>query len=281
MKHRSRSSAGSTAAGDGAADVTAVVARLRAAGCVFAEEEADLLLAEAGSGPHLEELVGRRVAGLPLEQVLGWAQFRGHRVVVEPGVFVPRRRTELLVEEAVTLAATSRAPAPTVVVDLCCGTGAIGLAIASALGEVELHAADVDPVAVRCARRNVAGVGGTVHEGDLDAPLPASLRGRVSLLVACPPYVPTDALRLMPSEARRHEPRLALDGGPDGLDVVRRLAAVAVRWLAPGGHLLVEAGEPQIAAVARVFATHGLVPRVVVSEQLGARVVVGANPSAG
>ena len=111
------------------------------------------------------------------------------------------------------------------------------------------------------------------HAGDLDAPLPDSLRGRVSLLVACPPYVPTGSLRLMPSEARRHEPRRALDGGPDGLDVVRRLAAVALRWLAPGGHLLVEAGEPQIPAAVRVFATHRLVPRVVVSEELGARLV--------
>ena len=255
-----------------------LVERLRAAGCVFAEEEAALLVAAAGSPGELEEMVVRRVAGLPLEHIVGWAEFCGLRIALEPGVFVPRRRTELLVGEAVSLASPGA-----VVLDLCCGSGAIGVAIATALGRVEagpveLHAADVDPVAVRCARRNVEPVGGHVYEGDLAAPLPESLRGRVELLVACPPYVPTSSLPLMPPEARDHEPRVALDGGVDGLDIVRRLASVAAEWLAPGGHLLVESSEPQADATTVLFGGHGLATRVVSSEDLGATVVVGTKP---
>lgn len=260
-----------------AADVPALVARLRAAGCVFAEDEAALLVAEARSPEHLEAMVAQREAGLPLEQIVGWARFCGLRIVVEPGVFVPRRRTSLLVTEAATLAS-----AGSVVLDLCCGSGAIGVAVASAVsarlgaaGGVELHAVDVDPVAVRCARRNVEPLGGTVYEGDLDTPLPDRLRGQVDLVVACPPYVPTCSLRLMPPEARDHEPRVALDGGEDGLDVVRRLAAVAAGWLGPGGHLLVESSEPQADATVDLVERHGLSARVSRSDDLGATVVIG------
>jgi release factor glutamine methyltransferase len=251
----------------------ALVDTLRAAGCVFAEEEAALMVAEAASTDQLEDMVARRVAGLPLEQVVGWAQFCGLRIAVEPGVFVPRRRTELLVRQAAALVEPGA-----VVLDLCCGSGAIGVAVSAAVPQVELHAADIDPVAVRCARRNVEAAGGTVYEGDLDAPLPSSLRGRVDVLVACPPYVPTDSVRLMPPEARDHEPRRALDGGRDGLDVVRRLAGVAAAWLAPGGHLLVESSEPQAPSVIGLLATAGLAPRVVASEELGATVVLGSVP---
>src|SRR3954467_12713330 len=124
-----------------------LVRTLRSAGCVFAADEAGLLLAAAHSPAELSELTGRRVAGEPLEQVLGWAEFCGLRVAVAPGVFVPRRRTELLVERAVQVLGARMRP---VVVDLCCGTGAIGVAIAQQL-EVELHASDVDPDAVACA----------------------------------------------------------------------------------------------------------------------------------
>ena len=220
-------------------------------------------------------MVARRVAGVPLEQVVGWAEFCGLRIAVEPGVFVPRRRTELLVREGAALIGPG-----VVVLDLCCGSGAIGVAVSAAVPQVELHAADIDPLAVRCARRNVEAVGGNVYEGDLDAPLPSSLRGRVDVLLACPPYVPTDSLRLMPPEARDHEPRSALDGGCDGLDIVRRLAGAAAVWLAPGGHLVVESSDPQASAVAAVFAAAGLSPRVVTSEDLGATVVIGSMPAA-
>ena len=250
--------------------VSDVVARLRAAGCVFAEDEARLLLDTARTPAELSDMVERRVAGLPLEHVLGWAEFAGLRLAVDPGVFVPRRRTELLAREAAALAGPGA-----IVVDLCCGSGAVGVAVAAAGPGIELHAADVDPAAVRCARRNVTGVGGQVYEGDLDAPLPAALAGRVDLLVANAPYVPTDAVGLMPPEARLHEPRVALDGGSDGLDVQRRVAAAAPRWLAPGGRLLIETSERQAPHTAAAITAAGLTARVVHAADLDATVVIG------
>jgi release factor glutamine methyltransferase len=258
----------------------AVVDRLRAAGCVFAEEEAALLLAEAVDARDLDARVARRAAGEPLEHVLGWAVLCGVRVVVDRGVFVPRRRSELLAECAVELAAERTAVrtvargAP-VVVDLCCGTGALGLVVATRVPGVVLHAADVEPAAVACARRNLAPVGGLVHEGDLDAPLPAELRHRVQVLVANVPYVPTRAMVTMPAEARLHEPRVALDGGPDGLDVLRRLAAAAPRWLAPGGAVLVESTQAQLPAVLEAFSRNGLTTSARSDDDLGATVVSG------
>ncbi|MFI7272676.1 putative protein N(5)-glutamine methyltransferase [Streptomyces sp. NPDC049879] len=259
----------------GAPDPT-VVATLRAAGCVFAEEEA-LLLAEAAATPaELTALAARRAAGLPLEQVVGWAEFHGLRISVAPGVFVPRRRTELLVAEAVRAA-----PPRPVVVDLCCGSGAIAAALATALRPAALHAADIDPAAVACARRNLAPLGGLVHEGDLFTALPPALRGRVDVLAANVPYVPTRSLPLLPTEARDHEPPAALDGGTDGLDVLRRVSAAAPGWLAPGGRLLVETSEHQADRAAAILAADGLAPRVVHAEETAATVVTGTRPAAG
>ena len=202
-----------------------VVAALRAAGCVYAEEEAALLEEESRDADHLALMLARRVLGEPLEQVLGWAEFCGLRVKVAPGVFVPRKRTEAVAELAISLASTrARTTArPAVVVDLCCGTGAIGLAVASFLSAIELHAADVDPDAVACARLNLTM--GEVHEGDLYDALPTALRGRVDLLLVNAPYVPSGEVRMMPPEARLHEHHIALDGGADGLDLHRRTAA--------------------------------------------------------
>jgi release factor glutamine methyltransferase len=258
-----------------------IVARLRAAGCVFAEDEARLLLATARSPEELDAMVERRAAGLPLEQVLGWAAFCGLRIAVDPGVFVPRRRTEFLVEQAVRLIRGDSIPpdAPgtlarpgAVVVDLCCGAGAIGAALAAAVEHAEVHAVDLDPAAVRCARRNVPG---HVYQGDLYQPLPARLRGRVALLAANVPYVPTGEIAFLPPEARAHEPRVALDGGPDGLDVLRRVAAGAPDWLAPGGHLLIETSERQAPLAAAAFQASGLSPRVATSADLSATVLIG------
>jgi release factor glutamine methyltransferase len=244
--------------------LTDIVATLRAAGCVFAEDEARLLV-EAATGPaDLDGMVARRVRGLPLEHILGWAEFCGLRIAVGPGVFVPRRRTGLLVDEAAAVAGA-------VVVDLCCGSAAVGAALAARLGPVELHAADVDATAVRYARRNVP----VVHEGDLYAALPGDLRGRVDVLAVNAPYVPTDAIAMMPPEARDHEARVALDGGADGLDVARRVIAAAAQWLTPGGHLLIETSRGQAPATAAAFAAAGLVPRVAMSDELDATVVVG------
>src|SRR5689334_396451 len=219
---------------------SAIVTRLRAAGCVFAEDEARLLISAASTPADLAAMVDRRAAGQPLEHVVGWAEFCGLRIAVDPGVFVPRRRTEFLVRQAIGLA-----PRRPVIVDLCCGSGAVGAALAAALDPAELHASDIDPAAVRCARRNLAPAGGHVHSGDLFEPLPAALRGRIDILAANVPYVPTAEVGLLPAEARLHEPRVALDGGGDGLDVLRRVAAQASLWLAGGGSLLIEITDRQ------------------------------------
>jgi release factor glutamine methyltransferase len=247
-----------------------VVGRLRAAGSVFAEEEAGLLIEAAPNAAALDDMVAQRVDGVPLEQILGWAQFCGLRIVVEPGVFVPRRRTEFLVRQAAALAHPGD-----VVVDLCCGSGAIGAAIAARVDGLALYGVDIDPAAVRCARRNVAGFG-EVFEGDLYDPLPETLRGRVDLLLANAPYVPTEEIALMPPEARLHEPAVALDGGADGLDIQRRVVAAAQAWLAPGGHLLIETSRRQAPQTVDAFTRNGLLAHVATSDELSATVVVGA-----
>ena len=250
--------------------VPAITDRLRAAGCVFAEEEARILTAAAGAPEALRDMVERRVAGLPLEHIVGWAEFCGLRIALEPGVFVPRRRSELLVR----LAADRAAPG-SLVVDLACGSGAIGAAIAASVAGIELYACDIDPPAVRCASRNLAVAGGRVYAGDLYAALPGRLGGRVSVIAANVPYVPSEAVVLMPAEARMHEPLLALDGGADGLDVLRRAAAGAGDWLAPGGHLLIESSSGQAAAAAAEFAAAGFAAEIASDEDLGATVIIG------
>jgi release factor glutamine methyltransferase len=253
-----------------------IVNRLRGAGCVYAEDEARLLMSAAPTPDDLAAMVDRRVGGTPLEHVVGWSEFCGRRVFVEPGLFVPRRRTEFLVRQAVELA---RSPAP-VIVELCCGTGAVGATLVASLDRARLYAVDVEPAAVRCAYRNISAAGGgEVLTGDLYQPLPAHLRGDVTMIVANPPYVPTEAIGLLPAEARLHEPHVSLDGGADGLDIARRIAAAAPLWLAPGGHLVVETGARQGARLAEIVARNGLASRVVSSAELNATVVIGTMPA--
>jgi release factor glutamine methyltransferase len=251
--------------------LSSVAERLRAAGCVFAEDEAALIIDAAASPVELESMVDRRVSGLPLEQVLGWAEFCGLRVVVEPGVFVPRRRTELLVAEAARLLGSVSEP---VVVDLCCGTGAVAMAIHEVVGHAEVHASDVDPRAVACARCNLNGVG-AVHEGDLTDALPEHLTGRVNVLVVNAPYVPSDEIAMMPPEARDHEPRVALDGGANGVDVHRRIAEQSPQWLRPGGHLVIETSRRQAPLTVEAMVRNGFDTRVVRSDDVDATAVVG------
>jgi release factor glutamine methyltransferase len=224
-------------------------------------------MATARTPGELSAMVERRASGLPLEQVLGWAEFCGLRIAVDPGIFVPRRRTEFLVQQAAALADPEA-----IVVDLCCGAGAIGAALAAAVDRAEVHAADIDPAAVACARRNIPG---HIYQGDLYQPLPARLRGRVEILIANVPYVPTSDIAFLPPEARAHEPRVALDGGPDGLDVLRRVAAGAPDWLASGGHLLIETSERQAPPAAAAFTASGLTVRVATSAELDATIVIG------
>ncbi len=254
----------------------ALVAQLRAAGCVYAEDEADVLAGAAGTANELQEWVARRAAGTPLEIVVGWADFCGIRVSVVPGVFVPRRRSESVVAVARALLDDSGdAGPPAVVVDLCCGAGPIAAALLASHPRLEVHAADIDPVAAQCARTNLAGTTARVYVGDLDEALPLTLRGRVDLMVANAPYVPTDEIALMPAEARDHEPRAALDGGDDGVALHRRIAAAAPRWLAPGGVLLIETSGRQAPLTTGPMVAAGLRTSVQVTDDGTAAVAVG------
>lgn len=253
-----------------------LVDRLRAAGCVFAEEEAALLREAAGpDASRLERLVRRRVAGEPLEHVVGWVAFDGDRVAIAPGVFVPRQRTAYLVEVAADALAVRAGDGPGTVLDLCCGSGALGLALARRRPGIVLHATDVDPAAVACAARNLAAVRGIAHLGDLDEPVPADLRGAVDVVLANVPYVPSDAVALMPPESRDHEPRGTVDGGADGLDVLRRVATLAPAWLRAGGSVFCEVSRAQVDAAVHAFDRAGLDARVHQDEEREATVVGG------
>jgi release factor glutamine methyltransferase len=187
-------------------------------------------------------------------------------------VFVPRPRTEWLVRTAVAVA-----PHAPVVVDLCTGAGAVALAVAAAVRPAELHAVDLDLAAVECARRNLAGVG-EVHRGDLFGPLPARLRGVVALLTVNAPYVPTDQVGLLPREARDYEPRTALDGGPDGLALHRRVIQEAPGWLSPRGVLVVEVAAEQGGAAAAAAERAGLGAEIRTAEESDATVVIARLP---
>lgn len=247
-----------------------LVARLRAAGCVFAEEEARLL--RTADASDLEALVARRIAGEPLETVLGWAELDGLRIPAAPGAFVPRQRSLLLVR----LAAEHAAPGD-VVVDLCCGTGALGAAVARRVPGVELWSSDLDPVALTCARAHLPPE--RVLEGDLWDAVPTHLRGRLAVVVCNAPYVPTDAVTAMPREAREHEHRLALDGGPDGLALHRRLLADAPAWLRPDGVMITECAPAQTPELLEIAARHGLVGTVHRDDERGACAVSIRRPA--
>jgi release factor glutamine methyltransferase len=278
----------------------AVVA-LRAAGCVFAEDEAAVLSSAAVDEATLAALVRRRAHGEPLEQVVGYADFCGVRVRLRPGVFVPRVRSELLVRLGAEYADEVRRDrgGGVVVVDLCCGSGALGLAVAARSHPSVLYAADVDPNAVACARDNFAGITGPrageprdddvgstgrssagrlgerVFQGDLFEALPAELAGTIDVLLANVPYVATRHIPLLPAEARDHEPHTALDGGADGLDVFRAVVQDAPRWLAPRGIVLSEITEAQTDAAVSAVQAAGLRAEVTHDEDLEATVVTG------
>lgn len=263
-------------------DIRATIAgQLRAAGCVFAEDEADVLLATSGDPERLATMVARRASGIPLEHVVGWVEFCGVRLTLAEGVFVPRVRSELLVRQATSIAAAKSGPqsgpesGPCTVVDLCCGCGAIGAALAARVPDIVLSAADLDPAAVACARANL---GDRVYQGDLFDPLPRDLLGRVDVLVANVPYVPTAEVGLLPAEARLHEPLTCLDGGVDGLALLRRVAAGATRWLAPGGAVLMETSVAQRPAAVGALAAAGLRAAWAWSAELEATVVIGRRP---
>ncbi|TPW76120.1 putative protein N(5)-glutamine methyltransferase [Schumannella soli] len=247
---------------------------LHAAGCLFAEEETALIAAEVDAARR-DGIVARRAAGEPLELLIGWAEFRGLRIPVASGVFVPRLRSGALVD---ALAPLLR-PAD-VVVELCCGAGAISAALAHehpGLG-LQLHLGDLDPAAIGCARRALAQVGVSPERaqvGDLFAAIPSALRGRVDAVVANAPYVPTAEIALMPSEAREHEAAAALDGGRDGLDLHRRILDEAPEWLVDDGLLLMETSRRQADADRDLFEAAGYTARVHRDAEVDGTIVVG------
>lgn len=211
-----------------------ITARLRAAGCVAAEEEAEELAGAAPDAASLERCVRRREAGEPLAWIVGTQRFGTVELGVDTGVYVPRRQSEELARRAARqLAATGGWAA-----DLCTGAGPVARHLVEATGIRSVVGVDLDPRAAACARRN--GVRAVV--GDLGAPL---RRRSFAVITAVAPYVPSGQLRLLPADARDHEPRHALDGGGDGLEVLRRVVQQAASLLVPEGWLFVEVGAGQ------------------------------------
>jgi release factor glutamine methyltransferase len=222
-------------------DPEALAARLAAAGFVAARDEAaELLACAAGDRARLDALVRRRLTGEPLAWITGRVAFCGLDVRVDPGVYVPRWHSEALARRAV-----ERLPAAGAAVDLCTGTGAIAKVLTTARPGARVVASDVDVRAVACAAAN----GVEVYRGDLFAPLPEGLRGRVDVVVGVVPYVPTPELALLQRDTFAFESPLSYDGGPDGTEVLRRALADAPRFLRRGGTLLLELGGGQAEAL--------------------------------
>ena len=230
-------------------DRVSVTRRLRDAGCVAAGEEAGELIDAAGGDPDvLAGLVDRRSQGEPIAYLTGAVTFCGLRLFVAPGVYVPRWQSEPLARRAAGLL-----PSRGVAVDLCTGIGAIAAVMTSAVPTAVVLATEIDVDAATCARRN----GVDVFEGFLDDPLPPAFERGVDVLTAVVPYVPTGALRLLPRDVLAFEPRLALDGGVDGTDYLVEAARRSVRWLRPGGWLLLELGGEQAGAMRPLLAELG------------------------
>lgn len=252
-------------------DAAALTLRLREAGCVFAEEEAALFIGATQGEAELERMVRRRLAGEAPEHIVGFAEFCGLRIAVAPGVFIPRQRTAALVDEAAKLCREGG-----VVVDMCCGSGALARVIAERVPGVQVHAVDSEAPAVACARENLVGLG-DVSRGDLVDALPVHLRDSIDVMVANVPYVPSAELRLMPTEAREHEPAVTHDGGADGLDVFRRLASAVPDWLAVGGSILSEISDEQADAALAALHRAGLGGLTAYDASREATVVIGTR----
>jgi release factor glutamine methyltransferase len=226
-------------------DRASVIQILTQAGCVAADEEADELIEAAGGDPHvLDDLVARRRRGEPVAWLTGSVVFCGIKLLVAPGVYVPRWQTEPLARRAATLL-----PSAGVAVDLCTGVGAIAAVLAAAVPTARVVATELDPEAARNARRN----GLEVFEGYLDEPLPPELERRIDVMTAVVPYVPTRSLRLLPRDVQAFEPRQALDGGADGTDFLVEVVRRSTGWLRPGGWVLLELGGDQAEPVGQLL----------------------------
>jgi release factor glutamine methyltransferase len=226
-------------------DAAALAARLAAIGCVAPDDEAASLLATSSDPSWLDAAVARRSQGEPLAWIRGVHRFGDVDLRVDPGVYVPRHDTEELARRAAALL-----PAGGSAADLCTGSGAVAAHVARSVEGARVAGTDVDPTAVRCAIAN--GVPAVV------ASLGEPLRSAAFDLVTCvAPYVPTPELAFLAADVLRHEPRVALDGGPDGLDVVRAVVADAARLLRRGGALVVALGGGQADGLAPALTRHG------------------------
>ena len=227
-------------------DLSAITERLAAAGCVAAADEAVVMVGAAPDAATLDDWLLRREDGEPPAWILGTTTFCGRTVRVDPGVYVPRAQSEELAHRA-----AAALPRHGRAVDLCTGSGAVAHHLLAEVPTASVVGIDLDPRAAACARRN----GVAVLLGDLGTPIRGD--GFVDVVTAVAPYVPTDELRLLPSDVRRHEPVVALDGGDDGLQLVRRVVAAAARLLRPGGLVLVEVGGDQDRLLAPTFDARG------------------------
>ncbi|MCP4571590.1 MAG: peptide chain release factor N(5)-glutamine methyltransferase [bacterium] len=232
------------------------------------------------------QLIKRRAAGEPLQTILGETEFYSRAFKVEPGVFVPRPETERLVETAAELLAPGdRNHIAPVAVEVGCGSGIIAVSLALEVPRLTLWATDVNPQAVALTKRNARthGVDGrlTVLAGNRFTPLPEHLRGAVDLMVSNPPYVRTDDIEGLDREVAEHDPHTALDGGKDGLDYYRALAAGLGTWVRPGGWIAVEIGDDQAAEVQAIFAAAGTEESRVVKDYADRDRVVIARLSGG
>jgi len=234
---------------------------LAAAGFVAAAEEADELLARAaGDAELLDALVARRLTGEPLAWITGSVSFCGLEVSVDPGVYVPRWQSEPL-----ALRAAQRVPANGVAVDACTGAGAIAKTLMARCPGARVVATDLDERAVACARRN----GVDARHGDLLAPLPRELEGRVDVVVGVVPYVPTGDLRLLHRDALTFESTLSYDGGEDGTALLRRVVGDSPRFLRHGGTLLLELGGQQADALRDDLGREGYIDVDVLRDEEG------------
>jgi release factor glutamine methyltransferase len=222
-------------------DLKALAEMLSGAGFIAAQEEAaELLDSAAGDVERLDSLIGRRLTGEPLGWIVGRVSFCGLEIRVDPGVYVPRWQSEPLARRAV-----ERLPATGAAIDLCTGTGAIAKTLATGRPGARVVASDIDERAVACAAAN----GVEVYRGDLFAPLPHTLEGRVDVVAGVVPYVPTPALPLLQRDTFAFESPLSYDGGQDGTDILRRVLRDSPRFLRRGGALLLELGGRQADAL--------------------------------
>jgi release factor glutamine methyltransferase len=260
-----------------AAELDAATTALEAAGLASARVDAEWLLAgllgvgraavrlelaEPVPAPIAERYavaVRRRAGREPLQRILGWEDFRGVRVRLTNAVLVPRPETEMLVEWALALL-----PEPgdrrLLAIDVGTGSGCIACALACERPDLDVIAVDVSPAAAAVARDNARALGVAARVRVVAADLLECVRGlRADLIVSNPPYLPTAIVPELEPEVRAHEPRLALDGGPDGLALIRRIAATARRCLKPSGALALEtAGDAQAEAAAALLRGAGL-----------------------